>query len=420
MSVKSNASTVGLQSRVPAPGADKRKKKIAVAALTAARRTEKYSFKSKNHTDLELMMSIEMETIARSKSELIESSTGKWTDRNSILAAPLGAELFLQCDRGADSVMLGAPRFYLDELSIANELPDGTPVPPDARSRFPYSSEAHEAAKKLSFRLARNVMLRNYSADVLQRVYRGYAGRRAFRKRVTDCHTAARKLQWFWRKRLGRVRQKRAKIEFRQHCAIVIQCMVRRALARMKLPVLRRRLLNRRARQIQRFMRFAGTKKRRDRGITRRRWIHTVRIQALWRRAIVRKALWTRHGAARWIWYIFRRFWKRKYVGKGRVIMNYLRRRRLRRLVISMQRVVRGFVGRQRAHRRRLLMLSRERLRLNAELAMLERALNLSITRDKDYSWYDPIFLYFSIESRLIVSSNMHMVDSSASSFSVY
>ena len=103
---------------------------IKTAAGKSANRAEQYKFRSKSGADVDFLMSLEMENIAKSKLELFENTKEKWQDRHSIIAAPLGAEVYLQCERGAPGVMLGAPRFYLDEIKIAREGPNGESLAP--------------------------------------------------------------------------------------------------------------------------------------------------------------------------------------------------------------------------------------------------------------------------------------------------
>ncbi len=62
------------------------------------------------------------------------------------MAQPLGAELFLSMNAERGAHLFGAPRYYNDEVYKEH-------VPPDGTKRFPYSNEAHVAAKKIAFQL---------------------------------------------------------------------------------------------------------------------------------------------------------------------------------------------------------------------------------------------------------------------------
>jgi hypothetical protein len=131
---------------------------IRDAALIAARRTEGYKFRygpgvvvdnkgtrieyDDNQTYFGPKISHEMQLLANERLELYtRKEISIWDDRNSRIAKPWGSEVYLTNDRGNN--ILGAPRYYQDDMNDDSQLPD-------ARTRFPYSNEANEAAKKIT------------------------------------------------------------------------------------------------------------------------------------------------------------------------------------------------------------------------------------------------------------------------------
>ena len=104
------------------------KKTISRAAVKAAKRAEDYSFKSRNGApgDVGMMISSEMRSLADERSSLLDPSISqdRWTDRSSLLAAPVQAsDMYLMCDRASGSVVFNGPRYYGDELAISAEDP---------------------------------------------------------------------------------------------------------------------------------------------------------------------------------------------------------------------------------------------------------------------------------------------------------
>ena len=123
---------------------------------------------------MEAFISQEMSILAvEHASRLQEVEGDKWKDRTtSLLAQPLSAEdLFVSSDRGNPSLVLGGTRFFHDELSNVSQDDQGNLLAPSV-DRFPYSSDANYASKKLANKLAKNLARRHYAAAMLQRNYR--------------------------------------------------------------------------------------------------------------------------------------------------------------------------------------------------------------------------------------------------------
>ena len=58
----------------------------------------------------------------------------EWSNRSGILAAPLGADLFLMTERGPNTIM-SSSRFFLDELLTHDGPPDARSARPPSRTR---------------------------------------------------------------------------------------------------------------------------------------------------------------------------------------------------------------------------------------------------------------------------------------------
>jgi len=181
-------------------------KRIDSKARSSAARAESYRFKSRSAPPggggIESLLSVELKERAALKYEALlkREEHSQWTDRiYGSLAAPMGSELFLESEWSAS--VLGAPRFYHTELSTALEDENGRSVPTAALPRFAYSDDAHRAAKKVQGKMAKYLLRRNYAATILQRAYLVHITMKRFRIEVKAKHEAARKIQWFFRKR---------------------------------------------------------------------------------------------------------------------------------------------------------------------------------------------------------------------------
>jgi len=364
-------------------------KKIHRSALKSAGRAEIYYpniFKSRSVKSSSLL-SLEMESIAHTKTSVMMSESFLWRDKmQSVLATPLGAEMYLQCERGASSIMFNAPRYYNNELNVVNLTSEGDPVPPNARSRYPYSSDSHEAGKKIASRLARNLARRHHAASVIQRSYKTFVSLRNFRKEVISAGIAARKLQFFWRKRLARIRKARSKTIVLNRNAIKIQCLVRIVLAKARVKFVKRRMQNRAAKKITRFVRFACKERKHKRGRAKRRQASAIKIQAFVRGCMSRKHRFGKKAAVRLIWKCWKRYWYKKYGKHGVKIFHFIRRVCIRKLVVRIQKLIRGFIGRRAAKSKKAKMIAKERGRITTEFTLVERALTRSAQK-KDYSW---------------------------------
>ena len=141
----------------------------------ATKRSEKYKIKKKKDRVVEI--SDEMRMTATEKLLYYKSVNDKWRDRNSLIAAPFGAEIFLQSERAMPQVIMGSTRFFYHELEAAHQYPD-------ARGRFPYDDIAHHAAKIIAGFFRRLFNRKLSAATKIQCNYRGYALRKAIKKRL--------------------------------------------------------------------------------------------------------------------------------------------------------------------------------------------------------------------------------------------
>ena len=153
-----------------------KKKIIERAVREATSRTEAIKFKTRS---IPLRISEEMRINAMEKMKFYCSRQEKWVDRNSIISAPFGADLFMFSERGVGEVLMGAPRYFFHELSDPYNYPD-------ARERFPYDREAILAAKKITRLLRWNVVRKKAAAVAIQAAYRGYAVRKYLARRLSE------------------------------------------------------------------------------------------------------------------------------------------------------------------------------------------------------------------------------------------
>lgn len=144
------------------------KELIKRVALKAGLLLPNYTFKSHSAPPLGIdsLLSDELQARSSAKFESFETVVSKWTDRHSIIAAPLGAEIYLQDERC--STILGSPQFYHDRLNTLHDAEGTKAVLDAARVRFKYSDEAHAAAKVVAGRFVKILRIRNRAAAVLQ------------------------------------------------------------------------------------------------------------------------------------------------------------------------------------------------------------------------------------------------------------
>ena len=207
-----------------------RKKMIREAALQSARRTESYKFKYGNRNGINI--SNEMQLLMQEKlSQYTRKDTSIWEDRNSRIARPWGAEVYLENERGED--MLGAPRYFNNDMDNPNELPDG-------RTRFPYSNEAHAAAKKITLLFTDKLMVKHWAASVLQKHYKAHKVREKWHWASVGLLMASRKIKFFLKKRFVRIKAYQKQMKVRKMASIRLQTLARKFIARLRLP--RRRM----------------------------------------------------------------------------------------------------------------------------------------------------------------------------------
>jgi len=368
------------------------KKMIRDAALTAARRTEGYKFRygpgvvvdnkgtrveyDDNQTYFGPKISHEMQLLANERLELYtRKDTSIWDDRNSRIAKPWGAEVYLTNDRGNN--ILGAPRYYQDDMNDDSQLPD-------ARTRFPYSNEANEAAKKITLLFTDKLMLKHWAASILQKHYKAHKIREKWYWASDKLLMASRKIKFFLWKRFVRIRSYQKILKTRKLAAIKLQTLARKFIARLRLP--RRRLWykNKWAKRLGKWVRKCLRYKLEQRRKLRRMHTSAKVLQRICRGALCRMKKHKRKTAALWISYIFRRFWKRKYRPYAKKIYRAYRNMKLWKRAVLFQRIIRGFLGRRRRHKQALLIISAERVRVNDELRLVTRAIRKS---SRDLYW---------------------------------
>jgi len=155
----------------------KGKRKIIERAIKeATSRTEAIVLRTRKSP---LQISEEMRVTAMEKMKFYSSHQEKWVDRNSIITAPFGADLYMISDRGVGEVLMGAPRYFFHEFRDPYNYPD-------ARERFPYDREAILAAKKITRLLRWNVVRKKAAAVAIQAAYRGYAVRKYLARRLSE------------------------------------------------------------------------------------------------------------------------------------------------------------------------------------------------------------------------------------------
>ena len=185
----------------------------------------------------------------------------------------------MNSDRGNKALRFQGTRFFHDELSERNEDEIGNLRPPNI-DRFPYSSEANAASATLANKLAKNLSRRHYAAATLQRNYRIMVSLRNFRSEVVEAHTASRKIQWFWKKRLERIRKKTSADELEREM-IITDPSADASLSRRANCKTRRRIeLFSTVQKLLHAIRYSGKEIKRKRGRVTRCNVHATRIQA--------------------------------------------------------------------------------------------------------------------------------------------
>lgn len=327
-----------------------------------------------------VIMSQEMLAVQNNKMRSFESLNDKWIDRNSVLAAPLGADVFLSCDR--INSILGCPRFFHNDFIIDENKR------PDARTRFPYSNEARDAAKKIQCLLARNLMRRNDSAKKLQQTYRTYVAHMRFKRIVYACLAAVSIIQKFYRKRIGRYRQRKKRYITVVRHILTIQAAFRRRREVKRLPAMRAELEARRLKLQQDRLAAAERASKKKRGRERRCHFHAIKIQR-WLRGIVWRC-WIRklHTSQIVIAYGWRRFWRRHFRPYGKKIFAFYQACRIRIIVTRIQKAYRGYRGRNKAAKARLLLAAKERQRTTYEHMHVLKKFNSSPLARGEGHWY--------------------------------
>lgn len=207
------------------------RKAIKLAAKQSAKRTEpRYSFKKSK-----LKLFDELESTYAAKLSLFEqsSATNTWAnDRLCRAAAPLSSSIFLQNEKGPDSLASSRRFVTLDDLLHENVIPD-------ARSRFLYDQVAHKSAKVIARFLVSKYNSRHYYAALIQKNYRIYKFLNINKNYVKERRAAAKKICKMLKNRFFLMRIKRDVRLALKAKVRVIQCIVRRKSAYNKVKLLR-------------------------------------------------------------------------------------------------------------------------------------------------------------------------------------
>lgn len=340
---------------------------------------------------LSILVSREMLDVEKAKLELYESERSpsyaknedqnyhKWRDRHSLLAAPLGAEIFLNCERAMPSVVMGSCSYCGDDVDKKV---------PNARKRFPYSEEANQAAKKMTFKLANYIMKKHYSATLIQRNFRAYMARVSVQRKKAQYLKAITMIKLFYTKRLHRIRRNREKINRRIKAAIVIQCFFRKTLARLRRQLLLLRKLKINAHKICLWYRKMKKLRRKRRGHRRRLDVHATRISSLIRGFLKRRMIKHWHDSQTVISRAWRFNFGRRFGPIYRSVFQYYRRMKIYRAVTRIQRVGRRYNSKCRFSLLRLGLISRFRATNYEEQVDMGNSLMKEMLHDK--SWYKP------------------------------
>jgi hypothetical protein len=296
---------------------DSKGTRISKAAITAARRAESdYIFRRSKFASLlhdEALIRYHERLDFFQNSEESQSAADSEPKNNinplnsrfsSDIIVPLGSELFLANEKGPGDLKTSSKFISLDEFL----RPD---IEPDARSRIGYEDKAHTSAKIIAKLMSRNVMLRQYSALVIQRNYRGFISRKHssnwLRRKGESCMI----LQNFYRRKKGYIRRRKEKEKFRMESIVLIQTVMRRKIVYLQLAQYRENYRIRKFIKLRLWVRKYISRRRHYRGKLRRRMLHATRIQAFFRGYLLRKLLILMHKSQRKIAKLFKSYWKR-------------------------------------------------------------------------------------------------------------
>eukprot|EP01041_Mallomonas_annulata_P001069 gene1069-2097_t len=329
--------------------------------------TENYKLKK---SPIKLRISDEMLSNFNGRHLLYESKNEKWEDRYSILAAPLGAEMFLQTSAGEPRTFLGNSRYYFHEMDDPDNYPD-------ALSRFPYDDIVHHSAKIIT-RFFRMIFHRKMkAATTIQSCFRGFKVRRYFHKIIAARQDAAAKIrEAAISHKEGLLKNLHGLLSAKRH-AKTMRDRIRIAVMTANMPAKIARTKRIAARLIQKWYRFQIKKFKMLNGKKRRLVLHVIRLQAFIRGRRERRHYFHIRSCQILLAWFWRRQWRRKYGKVASKIQRLVRRRRLLRAVVNIQRMVRGMLCRRRTGRllQKLVVLERQRCALeqHALVTVLEK-----------------------------------------------
>lgn len=341
------------------------RQKFVKNGLRAVARSESYDFRSSADS---IPLSAEMLSIKSSKSLCFSKPDDFWSNRYSALAAPMGAEMYLSCERNIPETVMGGPRYYMKEVL------DG--LEPNARPRFPYDDTAHAAAKQVTAQYKKNLRLRHEAAKAIQKIWRGHRVFLEYLPIFIQRAEAAGKIHDEYRgKKFSLLTKLRRRTELRRLSL----------LPPPRAPPLSQEEVDRRYREklamkLTRFVKMIPKLLRKQRGRRRRVAIHATRLQSLYRGNEARERVWKMISAQIMIACVYRRFFKRKYITYILKIQRTYRNYLLRRLVILIQKHCRGFTHRRRASKLKLRISAEERLRGTLERALLKECIKNAAT----------------------------------------
>jgi hypothetical protein len=159
---------------------------MSEVSCRAAGRAESYTYRKKYDSPV---LSVEALNNMHAKlNKFDDSSTKMWEDRGSRIAIPYGSELYLNNERGIDSVLLGSSRNYFADLSNPENEPN-------ARPKFPYDQDAHNGANQIKKLFLRNMTRRNKAARIIQRNTKNYIMKLAVIEQVRYSNELISKVQ---------------------------------------------------------------------------------------------------------------------------------------------------------------------------------------------------------------------------------
>ena len=175
------------------------------ASCRAAGRVESYTYRRKYDPPV---LSVEALTNMHGKLNTFDDSSSAdipiWNDRSSRIAIPYGSELYLNNERGIESVLLGSTRNYFPDLSNPENEPD-------ARPKFPYDQDAHTGANRIKRLFRRNTSRRNRAARIIQRNTRNYIIKKAVIEQVRHHNELISKVQRKFKRAKKRLQNKNRK-----------------------------------------------------------------------------------------------------------------------------------------------------------------------------------------------------------------